>query len=107
MYRSCIAIFTPSSTKKFPSANEKICILRQFPGCKDDLFNFSLKIELCLRDCPIEWLLKVEASETGYELLMAWIVEKAFLNLWGAEGGDLPDEQALSEISTVLSTKVL
>ena len=59
----------------------------------------------CARDCPIEWLLKVEASETEGELLMAWIVG-SFLNLRGAEGGDLPDEQALSETSTVLSTKV-
>ena len=36
----------------------------------------------CARDCPIEWLLKVEASETEGELLMAWIVG-SFLNLRG------------------------
>ena len=60
----------------------------------------------CARDYPIGWLLKVEASETVGELSTVWMVQKMFLNLKGAEWGDLSDGQALLETSTVLSTWV-
>ena len=51
-------------------------------------------------------LLKVEASETVCELLTVWIVGKVFLNLKGAEWGNISDGRALLETSTVLSTWV-
>ena len=66
--------------------------------------SISLGRPNCARDCPIGWLLKVEASETVGELLTVWMVGKAFLNLKGAEWGDLSDGRALLETSTVLST---
>ena len=47
--------------------------------------SISLGRPNCARDCPIGWLLKVEALETVGELLTVWMVGKAFLNLKGAE----------------------
>ena len=61
---------------------------------------------ICVRDCPIGWLLKVEASQTVGEILTVWTAGKVFLNLKGAEWGDLSDGRALLENSTVLSTCV-
>ena len=50
--------------------------------------SISLERPNCARDCLIGWLLKVKVSETVGELLTVWIVEKAFLNLKGAECGN-------------------
>ena len=68
--------------------------------------SISLISSNCVRDCPIGWLLKTEASEKVGELLMVLMVRKALLNLKEAKGGVLPDGNALSEASTVLSTWV-
>ena len=68
--------------------------------------SISLGRPNCASDCPIGWLLKVEALETVGELLTVWMVGKVFLNLKGAEWGDLSDERAMLETSTVLFTWV-
>ena len=67
--------------------------------------SISLGRPNCARDCPIRWLLKVEALEIVGELSTVWIVEKVFLDLKGDEW-DLSDGRALLEASTVLSTWV-
>ena len=57
----------------------------------------------CARECPIGWLLKIEALETVGELSTVWMVGKAFLNLKGTEWGDLSGGRALLETNAVLS----